>query len=90
MPQTDIVLTGNFAISLRICRKQQEKRHPGNCLQFTICNFFFSIFRIQPKAPINQFVLKFDFMIEYSLIIYNLKVLYKIFPSFGCSKKVLG
>ena len=28
MPQTDIILTGNFAISSHICRKQQEERHP--------------------------------------------------------------
>ena len=30
MPQMDIILTGSFAISSRICRKQQEKRHPAN------------------------------------------------------------
>ena len=29
MSRTDIILTGNLAMSSRICRKQQEKRHPG-------------------------------------------------------------
>ena len=38
MPQTDIILTGHFAISSRICWKQQEKRHPARTIQLLECS----------------------------------------------------